>query len=43
LVVDGKWRNDPTNPEQVLNPLGIHNSMLRVGDNHHAQTSEHFQ
>jgi len=30
LVVDGKWRNDPTNPEQILNPLGVHNSMLRV-------------
>lgn len=32
LVIDGKWRNDPTNPEKVLNMLGVHNSMLRVGD-----------
>jgi chromosome partitioning protein len=30
LVIDGKWRNDPTNPHQVLNSLGVHNSMLRV-------------
>lgn len=30
LVIDGKWRNDPTNPEQITNPMGIHNSMLRV-------------
>ena len=39
LVIDGKWRNDPTNPEQVLNPLGVHNSMLRVGDESQAQSS----
>jgi len=32
LIIDGKWRNDPTNPNQILNPLGVHNSMLRVGD-----------
>ena len=35
LVIDGKWRNDPTNPEQVLNSLGVHNSMLKVGDDSH--------
>jgi chromosome partitioning protein len=33
LVIDGKWRNDPTNPEQTINTLGVHNSMLKVGDN----------
>lgn len=32
LIIDGKWRNDPTNPDQITNPLGIHNSMLCVGD-----------
>jgi hypothetical protein len=32
LVIDGKWRNDPTNPEQILNSLGVHNSMLKVGN-----------
>lgn len=37
LVIDGKWRNDPTNPDQVLNPLGVHNSMLRVGSEFHNQ------
>jgi hypothetical protein len=31
LVIDGKWRNDPTNPDQVLNQLGVHNSVLHVG------------
>lgn len=41
LVIDGKWRNDPTNPEQVLNPMGVHNSMLRVGDE--PQGSRHYQ
>ncbi|MEE8379966.1 MAG: AAA family ATPase [Gammaproteobacteria bacterium] len=35
LVIDGKWRNDPTNPEQILNSLGIHNSMLKVSDDFH--------
>jgi chromosome partitioning protein len=30
LVVDGRWKNDPTNPNKVLNPLGVHNSMLHV-------------
>jgi chromosome partitioning protein len=35
LVIDGKWRNDPTNPEQVLNSLGVHNSMLKVSDDFH--------
>ncbi|NOX91221.1 MAG: AAA family ATPase [Gammaproteobacteria bacterium] len=35
LIIDGKWRNDPTNPDQILNPLGVHNSMLRVGDGYH--------
>ncbi|MDT8384325.1 MAG: AAA family ATPase [Gammaproteobacteria bacterium] len=40
LVIDGKWRNDPTNPEQVLNPMGVHNSMLRVGDE--PQASRHY-
>ena len=42
LVIDGKWRNDPTNPEQVLNPLGVHNSMLRVGDELQMQPSNHY-
>lgn len=38
LVIDGKWRNDPTNPDQVLNGHGVHNSMLRVGaENTHPQ------
>lgn len=32
LVIDGKWRNDPTNPEQITNSMGIHNSMLRVDE-----------
>lgn len=41
LVIDGKWRNDPTNPEQVLNPMGVHNSMLRVGDE--SQASRPYQ
>jgi chromosome partitioning protein len=35
LVIDGKWRNDPTNPEQVLNSLGVHNSMLKVSNDFH--------
>ena len=35
LVIDGKWRNDPTNPEQILNSLGVHNSMLKVGNDFH--------
>ena len=30
LVIDGKWRNDPTNSEQTLNPMGVHNSTLKV-------------
>jgi chromosome partitioning protein len=39
LVIDGKWRNDPTNPDQILNQLGVHNSMLRVGrENRNQQT-----
>ena len=42
LVIDGKWRNDPTNPEQVLNPLGVHNSMLRVGDEPQMHSSNHY-
>lgn len=32
LVIDGKWRNDPTNPDQIINTLGVHNSMLRISD-----------
>ena len=40
LVIDGKWRNDPTNPDQVINPLGVHNSMLRVG-NKYQHTANH--
>jgi chromosome partitioning protein len=40
LVIDGKWRNDPTNPDQVLNPMGVHNSMLRVGKE--SQASSHY-
>lgn len=40
LVIDGKWRNDPTNPDQVLNPMGVHNSMLRVGKD--SQASSHY-
>ena len=39
LIIDGKWRNDPTNPDQVLNRLGVHNSMLRVGKEHSKQQS----
>ena len=35
LVIDGKWRNDPTNPEQILNSMGVHNSMLKVSDDFH--------
>ena len=35
LVIDGKWRNDPTNPEQILNSMGVHNSMLKVSDGFH--------
>lgn len=34
LVVDGKWRNDPTNPRQVINSLGVCNSILRVSAGH---------
>lgn len=30
LVIDGKWRNDPTNPDQAINAMGVHNSMLHV-------------
>jgi chromosome partitioning protein len=30
LVVDGRWKNDPTNPNKVLNTHGVHNSMLHV-------------
>lgn len=41
LVIDGKWRNDPTNPEQIVNPLGVHNSMLRVGDGPRTQAPNH--
>jgi len=41
LVIDGKWRNDPTNPEQILNQLGVHNSMLRVGDEFQMQLPNH--
>lgn len=37
LVIDGKWRNDPTNPDQILNQLGVHNSMLRVGREYRSQ------
>ncbi|HEB93632.1 MAG TPA: hypothetical protein ENI94_09245 [Gammaproteobacteria bacterium] len=33
LIVDGKWRNDPTNPRQTLSTLGIHNSLLHVTAN----------
>ena len=33
LIVDGKWRNDPTNPRQALSALGIHNSLLHVTAN----------
>lgn len=39
LVVDGKWRNDPTNPNQILNSMGIHNSILRVENQ---QATSHF-
>lgn len=42
LIIDGKWRNDPTNPEQILNPLGVHNSMLRVGNEVTHQQSVNF-
>ncbi len=33
LIVNGKWRNDPTNPRQTLSTLGIHNSLLQVTAN----------
>lgn len=42
LIIDGKWRNDPTNPEQILNPLGVHNSMLIVGNEVTPQQSVNF-
>lgn len=29
-VVDGEWREDPTNPETALSPSGQHNSVLVV-------------
>jgi chromosome partitioning protein len=32
LIIDGKWRNDPTNPDQILNSLGVHTSMLKVNN-----------
>ncbi len=34
LVVDGKWRNDPTNSRQAVNSLGVCNSILRVARGH---------
>jgi hypothetical protein len=39
LIIDGKWRNDPTNPHQILNSLGVHNSILHV---EHQRTASHF-
>lgn len=30
LVVDGEWKEDPGCEEQVTNPFGSHNSVLRV-------------
>ena len=30
LVVDGDWREDPSNPKRVPNHLGGNNSLLRV-------------
>ena len=30
LVVDGDWREDPSNPKRVPNHLGGSNSLLRV-------------
>ncbi|VAX03182.1 hypothetical protein MNBD_GAMMA20-481 [hydrothermal vent metagenome] len=33
LIVNGRWRNDPTNPRQTLSTLGIHNSLLHVTTN----------
>jgi chromosome partitioning protein len=30
LVIDGKWRNDPMNPDQIMNSMGVHTSMLKV-------------
>ena len=30
LIVDGEWRDDPTNPERIANDVGGHNSLLRV-------------
>lgn len=35
LIIDGKWRNDPTNPQQSINAVGLHNSMLHVNDEKH--------
>ena len=39
LIVDGKWRSDPTNPRQVLSALGIHNSLLHVPANGRSRQS----
>lgn len=30
LVIDGKWQEDPENPQHVPNEFGGHNSLLRV-------------
>lgn len=35
LIIDGKWRNDPANPRQSINAIGLHNSVLRVTDETH--------
>jgi chromosome partitioning protein len=39
LVIDGKWRNDPTNPDQIMNSMGVHTSMLKVRNDFHHSTN----
>lgn len=37
LVVDGVWREDPSNPEQVPNYSGGYNSVLQVEEKHETE------
>jgi chromosome partitioning protein len=30
LIIDGVWRDDPTNPDRVSNGVGGHNSILKI-------------
>lgn len=39
LVIDGKWRNDPMNPDQIMNSMGVHTSMLKVRNDFHHSTN----